>query len=74
MAADLPGAMVRDGRFNVVLMSIAVLMSNAAVLSFVNEFVRGARRDGLIAQAITRAGLLAQAITRAGLRGVRPAP
>ena len=64
IAAELPGAMVLDGRFNLVQMSIAVPKHNAAALSIVNEFVRDAKRDGLIAQAIARAGL----------RGVRPAP
>jgi polar amino acid transport system substrate-binding protein len=64
IAADLPGAMVLDGRFNLVQMSIAVAKNNASALSVVNDFVRDAKRDGLIAQAIVRAGL----------RGVRPAP
>lgn len=52
------------GRFNLVQMSIAVPKNNALALSIVNEFVRDAKRDGLIAQAIVRAGL----------RGVRAAP
>lgn len=64
IAAELPGAKVLDGRFNLVQMSIAVPKRNAAALSVVNEFVRDAKRDGLVAQAIARAGL----------RGVRPAP
>ena len=64
IAQDLPGATVLDGRFNVVQMSIAVPKHNAAALTIVDEFVRDAKRDGLIAQAITRAGL----------RGVYPAP
>jgi polar amino acid transport system substrate-binding protein len=64
IAAELPGAMVLDGRFNLVQMSIAVPKRKAAALSVVNEFVREAKRGGLVAQAITRAGL----------RGVRPAP
>jgi len=62
IAADLPGATVLDGRFNVVQMSIAVSKSNAAALPTVNDFVRDAKRDGSIAQFIARAGL----------RGVRP--
>jgi polar amino acid transport system substrate-binding protein len=62
IAADLPGATVLDGRFNVVQMSIAVPKSNAAALPTVNDFVRDAKRDGSIAQFITSAGL----------RGVRP--
>ena len=62
IAADLPGATVLDGHFNVVQMSIAVPKSNATALPTVNDFVRDAKRDGSIAQFITRAGL----------RGVRP--
>jgi hypothetical protein len=51
----MPGATVLDGRFNVVQMSIAVPKHNAAALTIVDEFVRDAKRDGLIAQAtITR--------------------
>ena len=64
IAAELPGAIVLDGRFNLVQMSIAVPKHNAATLPTVNEFVREAKRDGLIAQLIVSAGL----------RGVRPAP
>jgi polar amino acid transport system substrate-binding protein len=64
IAADLPGARVLEGRFNLVQMSIAVPKNNAAALPIVNEFVRDAKRDGLIAQTIARAGL----------SGVRPAP
>jgi polar amino acid transport system substrate-binding protein len=64
IAAELPGATVLDGRFNLVQMSIAVPKGNAGALSIVNEFVRDAKRDGLVAQAIARAGL----------HGVRPAP
>lgn len=63
IAADILGAIVLDGRFNVVQMSIAVPKQNSAALSIINEFIVHAKRDGLIAQAITRAGL----------RGVRPA-
>jgi polar amino acid transport system substrate-binding protein len=64
IAAELAGATVLDGRFNLVQMSIAVPKQNAAALSIVDEFVRDAKRNGLIAQAITHAAL----------RGVRPAP
>ena len=64
IAADLPGAIVLDGRFNLVQMSIAVPKRNAAALPVVDEFVRDAKRDGLIAKAIARVAL----------RGVRPAP
>src|SRR5215207_6123591 len=64
IAAELPGAVVLDGRFNLVQMSIAVPKHNAAALTIVNEFVREAKRDGLITRSIASAGL----------RGARPAP
>ena len=64
IAAELPGATVLEGRFNVVLMSIGVPKSKAGALAIVDDFVAGAKRDGLIARAIARAGL----------RGVHPAP
>jgi len=64
IAGELPGATVLDGRFNVVQMSIAVAKNDSAVLSTVNDLIREAKRNGSIAQSITRAGL----------RGVRPAP
>lgn len=64
LAAELPGASVLEGRFNVVQMSIAVPKANASALDLVNDFVRDAKRDGVIAELIARVGL----------RGVRPAP
>ena len=64
IAAELPGASVLEGRFNVVLMSIAVPKDRADALDVINQFVREVKRNGYIAQAIERAGL----------RGVRPAP
>ena len=64
IAAELPGALVLDGRFNLVQMSIAVPKDNAATLPMLNEFVREAKRDGLVTRLIVSAGL----------RGVRPAP
>jgi len=64
IAAELPGAVVLDGRFNLVQMSIAVPKEKAATLTIVNEFVREAKRDGLITRSIASAGL----------RGVRTAP
>jgi polar amino acid transport system substrate-binding protein len=64
IAADLPGATVLDGRFNVVQMSIAVPKAKAAMLPAVNDFIRDAKGSGSIAQSIARAGL----------RGVRAAP
>ena len=64
IAAELPGAVVLDGRFNLVQMSIAVPKRNAATLAILNEFVREAKQDGLVTRLIISAGL----------RGVRPAP
>ena len=64
IAAELPGAVVLDGRFNVVLMSIAVSKANSDALAEMNQFVHEAKANGLIAGAISRASL----------RGVRPAP
>jgi polar amino acid transport system substrate-binding protein len=64
IAADLPGATVLDGRFNLVQMSIAVPKAKAAMLPVVNDFIRDAKSSGSIAQSIVRAGL----------RGVRAAP
>ena len=64
IAAELPGAVVLDGRFNLVQMSIAVPKNHASTLPIVNEFVREAKRDGLITRSIVSAGL----------RGVRAAP
>jgi polar amino acid transport system substrate-binding protein len=57
IAAEIPGATVLEGRFNVVQMSIAVPKSNAGALSLVNDFIRDAKRDGLIHDAIARADL-----------------
>jgi len=64
IAAELAGATVLDGRFNVVQMSIAVPKASASALPTVNEFVGDAKRTGIIADAIARASL----------RGVRPVP
>ena len=64
VAAELSGASVLEGRFNVVLMSIAIPKERADALDAINQFVREVKRNGYIAQAIERAGL----------RGVRPAP
>src|SRR5436190_2843901 len=64
LAAEVPGAFVLEGRFNVVQMSIAVLKANASALPVVNAFVQDAKRNGTIAELIARAGL----------RGVRAAP
>jgi polar amino acid transport system substrate-binding protein len=64
LAAEISGAAVLEGRFNVVQMSIAVPKANAGALATINAFVTDAKRDGLIARAIAGAGL----------RGVRPAP
>src|SRR5262245_44023583 len=64
IAAEVPGATVLEGRFNLVRMSIAAPKQNSSALAIVNDFVASAKREGLIADLIARAGL----------RGVRPAP
>ena len=64
IAAELQGAFILDGRFNVVQMSIAVPKANSDALPLVNEFVCEAKGNNLIAEVISRAGL----------RGVTPAP
>jgi polar amino acid transport system substrate-binding protein len=63
IAAEIPGATVLVGHFSSVNMTFAVPKSNAAALSFLNDFIHDAKHDGVIADAIKRAGLL----------GVRPA-
>jgi hypothetical protein len=74
IAADLPGATVLDGRFNVVQMSIAVPKSKAAALPTVNDFIppqpRGWDRcDGYVRRADN---LVSPALWIAD-HGVRPA-
>ena len=64
IAAELPGARVLEGRFNVVHMSVAVPKAKADALDLINQFVREMKRNGYIAQAIEKAGL----------RGVKSAP
>lgn len=59
---EVLGSTVLVEPFDRVHISIAVPKSNAAALPVLNEFVREAKRDGLIAEAIKRAGLV----------GVRP--
>ena len=62
LEAEVPGAMVLIGPFNVARMSIAVPKNNEAALPTVNDFIHDAKHDGVIAEAIKTAGL----------RGVRP--
>jgi polar amino acid transport system substrate-binding protein len=61
--AEVPGAMVMVGQFNVVRITIVVPKGNEVALPAVNDFVHDAIRHGLVAEAIKNAGL----------RGVRPA-
>jgi polar amino acid transport system substrate-binding protein len=63
IAAEVPGATVLLGRFNAAQMTIAIPKSKLAALPMLNDFLAGAKRDGVIGDAIKRAGL----------RGVRPA-
>jgi polar amino acid transport system substrate-binding protein len=62
LQAEVLGSTVLVEPFDRVRMSIAIPKSNAAALPFLNDFIRDAKRDGLIAEAIKRAGLV----------GVRP--
>ena len=62
IADQLPGATVLIGRLNSTQISFAVPKSNASVLPALNDFIREARKDGTIADAIKRAGV----------QGVRP--
>ena len=62
IAAEVPGATVVLGRFNVVQMVIAIPKGSIAALPMLNDFLGEAKRDGLIDDAIKRAAL----------RGVRP--
>jgi polar amino acid transport system substrate-binding protein len=57
LAAEVPGATVLVSHFNVVPITIAVLKGNAAALSIINDFLKEAIRDGVVAEAIKRAGL-----------------
>jgi polar amino acid transport system substrate-binding protein len=62
VAAEVPGATVLVGRFNVVQMTFAVPKGNSPAIAMLNDFIHGAKRDGTIAELIKRAGL----------RGIRP--
>jgi polar amino acid transport system substrate-binding protein len=54
----LPGARVLEGRFNLVLMSIAVPKAEAEqAMPAINSFVAAALSDGLLARLISEAGL-----------------
>jgi polar amino acid transport system substrate-binding protein len=57
IAAQVPGATVLVGRFNSVPITFAVPKSNAAALSFLNNYIHEAKHDGVIADAIKHAGL-----------------
>jgi polar amino acid transport system substrate-binding protein len=58
IAETLPGTRVLEGRFNLVLMSIAVPKSEAEqAMPAINAFVAEALRDGLVARLIAEAGL-----------------
>jgi polar amino acid transport system substrate-binding protein len=64
IAAEVPGATVVLGRFNVVQMVIAIPKSSIAALPMLNDFLGEAKRDGLLDDAIKRAALR-------GVRSVR---
>ncbi len=57
IAEALPGAGVLEGRFNLVLMSVAVPKARAEALPAIDAFVAESIRNGLIASLIAGAGL-----------------
>ena len=57
IAAEVPGATVLVSHFNVVQITIAMLKGNAAALPVINDFLKEASRDGVVAEAIKRAGV-----------------
>jgi len=57
LALEIPGSNVVVSRFNTTRMTIAVPKSNPNVLPRLNDFIKEAKRDGIITDAINRAGL-----------------
>ena len=57
IAADLPGATVLVGRVSALRVVIAVPKKDAATLPELNEFLRDAKRDGVLAEAIKKANM-----------------
>jgi polar amino acid transport system substrate-binding protein len=56
-AAKFPGFRVLDDRFHAAFAAMAVPKGNAERLSYINEFLAGAKSSGLIQQAIEHAGV-----------------
>lgn len=71
LAAEVPGATVLVGRFNVIGVTIAVPKAKETSLTAVNDFLQEASRGGLITDAIKHAGLDG---VRVGLRRAAPQP
>jgi polar amino acid transport system substrate-binding protein len=57
IVAELPGATVLVGRVSALRVVIAVPKKDAAALPELNEFLRDAKRDGFLAEAIKKANL-----------------
>ena len=57
IVAELPGASVMVGRVSALRVVIAVPKKDAAGLSALNDFLRDAKRDGVLADAIKKANL-----------------
>ena len=57
IVAELPGATVLVGRVSALRVVIAVPKKDAAALPALNEFLRDAKRDGVLAEAIKKANL-----------------
>jgi polar amino acid transport system substrate-binding protein len=55
--AEVPGATVMVGRFSALRVVIAVPKKDAAEVASLNEFLRDAKRDGVLADAIKKANL-----------------
>jgi polar amino acid transport system substrate-binding protein len=64
IAAEVAGATVLLGRFNVAQITIAIPKSSIAALPMLNDFLADAKRDGLIGDAIKHAALRGVRATR----------
>ena len=56
-AARLPGSLVLEGRFGIILRAALVPKGNAGRLAYLNEFIEEARSSGLLQQLIERYNL-----------------
>lgn len=68
LAAQLPGARVLEGTFNVEGVAIAVPKHRPASLAYVTEFIETAKATGLVRQAFDNAGFKDAAVAPAASR------